>query len=555
MIHTKRQALAGGAQPRRSDAVYGQLKQKIILSRLSGGQALTELDIAATMGCSQGTVREAMLRLEQEGLVWRQGYRGSVVSTVSALEAQAFLALRAQLEAQALAHSMPVIGPAPLAQLSERVIDMERLARDGDEYGLFEADQAFHIALFQLADMPALVPVLVRCSLYNHRNKMSLRNAPRTLQQTAERHWAIIEALKSGDLSNAQRVLRHHVQSVSGQDDAAEWVAPIPARPQMTPLQRELFDRVAGEDAGLPDITRLPRAAALAQFERVNARWNTVDRAAFDIQEDTLPALPGSRSGPRALGVTKVRCRGLHDERRGTIVHLHGGGWVFGSNQTHLRAMSELARRTGCTVIGVDYGLAPEHPFPQGLNDCVWAWRWLRSRQVIEGPWFIAGDSAGANLAMALMLDLRHLGEPLPEAALLFYGVFDASLELASHTELGSGAFGLSTAKMRWYLDQYLSGSHRDPLNPRVSPLRANLAGLPPLFLNAAGLDPLRDDTLSLAGRLADAGTPYQLHRYEGVVHGFMQMSAQLDTAVRAFDDAAAFIRSHQPAGLPALAI
>ncbi len=101
----------------------------------------------------------------------------------------------------------------------------------------------------------------------------------------------------------------------------------------------------------------------------------------------------------------------------GTILHLHGGGWVFGNIRTHHGAMARLAERSGCTVIGIDYALAPEAPFPQGLNDCAWAWRWLRAHEPARGPWLVAGDSAGANLALSLMLDLRHAGEPLPDAA------------------------------------------------------------------------------------------------------------------------------------------
>jgi acetyl esterase/lipase/DNA-binding GntR family transcriptional regulator len=534
---------------RRSDAVYHQLRRQIILAHLQGGTALTELEIASTMACSQGTVREAMLRLQEEGLVLRQSYQGSVVTPVSSLEAHAFLELRAQLESQALAHSLPSMTAQDLDELAQRVRLMERLASKGDEYGLFEADQAFHVALFQMARLPALVPVLIRCSLYNHRNKISQRHASRTLAQTASRHWEIVEALRMGQVPEAQRVLRHHVQSVSGHEESGPSLrAPVSA-PSMSAMQRDIFDRVAREDAGLPDITTLPRAQALAQFEMTRKRWNRIDEERFTLASQEIPAPSGRKGPPRSLSLLSVRSRHDHDPRRGVIVYLHGGGWTFGSNATHLGALAQLNRRTGCEVIGVDYGLAPDHPFPEGLNDCVWAWRWLRAHRSPQGPWFLAGDSSGANLALAAMLDLRHAGDPLPDAGLLFYGVYDAALESTSHDELGTGAFGLSTQRMRWYRSQYLSGRLRDPNDPRVSPLRADLSGLPPLFLNAAGLDPLRDDTLNLAAKLAAAGTLFQLHRCEGVVHGFMQMSSELDAAALAFDEAAAFIRSRQPAG------
>ena len=200
----------------------------------------------------------------------------------------------------------------------------------------------------------------------------------------------------------------------------------------------------------------------------------------------------------------------------------------------------------------MDYALAPDHPFPTGLNDCLWAWSQLRAQAASTAPWYLAGDSAGANLALALMLDLRHLGQPQPDAALLFYGVYDCNQDTESHRLCGGGQFGLSTLRMRWYLDQYLSGSARDPQDRRVSPLRADLSHLPPLFLNAAGLDPLRDDTVALADKLARTDTPFEFRRCEGVVHGFMQQAAVLPEARQAFEDAAAFIRSRRPAGTPA---
>jgi acetyl esterase/lipase len=208
--------------------------------------------------------------------------------------------------------------------------------------------------------------------------------------------------------------------------------------------------------------------------------------------------------------------------------------------------MARLADKSGCNVVGIEYGLAPEQPFPQGLNDCTWAWRWLRANagRRAKDPWFVAGDSAGANLALAMMLDLRHAGEPLPDAALLFYGVYGADHDTASHRLVGDGRFGLSSAKMAWYRAHYLaSGGHAD--DPRVSPLRAgSLHGLPPTLVTAAELDPLHDDSVALAAHLAEAGVDHRFIRYPGLHHGFMQMAGLLAEADRAYDDAAAFVRA-----------
>jgi acetyl esterase/lipase/DNA-binding transcriptional regulator YhcF (GntR family) len=519
----------------RSVDVYAWLKQQIMLSRYAPGQAVPELEVASQMACSQGTVREAMLRLQEDGLIVRNGYRGTVVTPVSATEGPLFLKLRAQLETEALRLSSSHWTVEAVDTLRTLVRQMEQAAAAGDEYALFELDQRFHVTLFQWAELPSLVPVLTRCSLYNHRNKIALDVAPRSLMETAQRHWAIVEALAAGDVAEAERVLRHHIESVVDERGAAS--APL----RMTPALQALWQRVQAEDAHLPDITTLPLPAARAQFEATNARWNArLPRGAAARSARFTIATPTGRT----LDALRVAPPGGRRAARGTVLHLHGGGWVFGSNRSHHGAMARLAERCACTVIGVDYGLAPEAPFPQGLNDCTWAWRWLRAqREGHDEPWFVAGDSAGANLALSMMLDLRHAGEPLPDAALLFYGVYDADQETASHRRCGDGSFGLSTEKMAWYRTQYLAGGARAD-DPRVSPLRASsLHGLPPLFVSAATLDPLHDDSVALAARLAQAGVAHEFKPYAGLHHGFMQMAGFLPEADRAFDDAAAFLR------------
>jgi acetyl esterase/lipase/DNA-binding FadR family transcriptional regulator len=546
-----RPALPLAPPKRKVGDVHAWLKRQIMLSKVLPGEPLVELEIAATMGCSQGTVREAMLRLQEDGLIVRKGYGGTIVTPTSATEARAFLSLRAQLEAQALAHSLPRIGAAQIEALAALVRQMEAAAAADDEYGLFELDQQFHGTLFHWAEMPSLAPVLTRCSLYNHRNKIALDVAPRSLMETARRHWRIVAALESGRFDEAERVLRHHIESVIGEGDDGGAVRDGP--PRMAPRLAALWQRVQAEDAGLPDITSLPLDAARRQFDAINARWNHVDAGQHRIDAFTIPAppRPGRPTG-EGIGALRIESVGATKGKRhpaGTIVCLHGGGWVFGNVQTHRGAMARLAQESGCVVVGIDYGLAPEAPFPQGLNDCVWAWRWLRSQGDGFGdtaPWFIAGDSAGANLALSTMIELRDAGETLPDAALLFYGVYSADHSTASHRRCGDGSFGLSSAKMAWYRAHYLAGGRGHAEDPRVSPLLADLQGLPPLLVTGAELDPLFDDSAMLAKRLAETDTPYEFRRYAGLNHGFMQMGAALPEARQAFRDAAAFLRGRR---------
>jgi acetyl esterase/lipase len=148
------------------------------------------------------------------------------------------------------------------------------------------------------------------------------------------------------------------------------------------------------------------------------------------------------------------------------------------------------------------------------------------------------------------MLDLNLLGEPLPQAGLLFYGVYASNHQSDSHKQCGDGRFGLSTAKMAWYRQQYLSGERRNADDPRVSPALASsdaLSGLPPIYMNAAALDCLRDDSVLLSRRLQEAGVEHEFKVVPGVTHGFMQMSCELQEAKVAFDDAADFVAKVLP--------
>ena len=518
--------------------VYGELKKQIMLARLSPGQQLVELDLAQAMRCSQTTIREALLRLQEDGLIVRNGYRGTVVSPVSEDEAQECLDIRARLEARGALRALPRLDSAALEALREWVRRMEAAAARDDTYALFESDQEFHKALFRASGLPALLPILERCSLYGHRFKMTQTTTVRTLAETASRHWAIVDALERRDPAVVERIVSHHVLSVIGDlPSAATELAPaLPSL--MSPTMKAIFDRIADEDRHLPNPMQIPVADARRQFERTTERWNRFDRKRYTIDRFTIPG-PG-----HAIPALRIARKG--NGRKGTLMYLHGGGWVFGSTETHLGAMARHADLTGLTVIGIDYGLAPEAPFPEGLNDCVTAWRWLRAgnhAMRLAAPWFLAGDSSGANLALALMLDLRDSREPMPDAGLLYYGVFAPDHTTESHRMFGQGQFGLTSDKMAWYRNHYLSGKHTDASDPRVSPVYADLAGLPPLYVNAAGLDPLRDDSLLLARRLVEAGARFQFKVHEGVNHGFMQMSSELPEALTAFEDAATFIQ------------
>jgi acetyl esterase len=303
-----------------------------------------------------------------------------------------------------------------------------------------------------------------------------------------------------------------------------------------------ILERLAAEDAGLPDPSTIAAGLGRAQSARSNIRWNRDLPDMAVVREVSVPS-------DGAL----VPCRVLvpQGNPRGTILVIHGGGWAFCSMDTHERAARLLAIEAQAVVVMCDYRLAPEHSFPAGLNDCIAVWRLLSAGEGpfagFDRPMAISGDSAGANLAMALMLTQGILP---PAFALLFYGVYDADFTTPSYLEWADGP-GLSRGKMMRYWDWYAPELQR--ADPRLAPIRASdaaLRALPPLYLNAAEIDPLRSDSERLYARLTALSRADQFRLHGGVVHGFMQMSLELEEARQALADAGAAFRAfaHQGA-------
>jgi acetyl esterase len=278
--------------------------------------------------------------------------------------------------------------------------------------------------------------------------------------------------------------------------------------PEMQPILAEMLA------APMPDYTQMPIAEARAMFDRNAANWNR-----------PLPEVP-----TRDVTLGGVACRVIQpDASGGAIVFSHGGGWTFGSPASHDRCARLLSQAAGMKVVLPDYRLAPEHACPAALDDVLAVVAALPDR-----PLVLFGDSAGANISLAAAL----AGAPAAMVSLA-YGCFAPVFDTASHHDLGGGGFGLTTERMRWFWDNWQGAAH----DPREAPLHGNFAGLPPVHMIAAGLDCLRDDSLLLAERLADADVPVRLDVVPGVVHGFLQMSSRLGPARQAIAMLAAEIR------------
>ena len=225
LAHILQDDAAAVPRERKGNAVYHAVKRAIILASLPAGDALIEQQIAGAFGCSQGTVREALLRLEHDGLVSRRGYQGTVVSDTSPEEAAQMARIRIDLETRGARLATPAFASADFKGLEEIVGRMDCAEHSHDSYARSELDRDFHMAIFRKAGLPALEPILTRCSLHMHRFTFAgdppepvttLRSDGRPLQPGPAQHQEIIDAIAAGDPDRAAETLHVHIDSVIG---------------------------------------------------------------------------------------------------------------------------------------------------------------------------------------------------------------------------------------------------------------------------------------------------------------------------------------------------
>ncbi|MCT7376964.1 GntR family transcriptional regulator [Chelativorans salis] len=202
------------ARVSKSAEVFEGIKRAIMLGEIAPGEALLELELAEYFGCSQGPVREALLNLQDEGLVVRMGHRGTRVSDCTRDEAVEMFRLRHGIETRGICRAVRRINDKGLEELRCYLAAMIKAARAKDEYALAKFDRSFHMCLFQAAGLPAVEPLLSRCILHNQRFKILHSGEQRDLSVTARRHESIIEALESRDEAAAARAIGHHVATI-----------------------------------------------------------------------------------------------------------------------------------------------------------------------------------------------------------------------------------------------------------------------------------------------------------------------------------------------------
>ena len=295
------------------------------------------------------------------------------------------------------------------------------------------------------------------------------------------------------------------------------------------PMVQSYRDRMATRPPLHTITPAMMRERASAEF----VAWNSDPQQVARVSD--LTVLADGRSIPvrlyePALGLTE-----------GMLIHFHGGGWTIGDLDIEDAAIRRVALASGVRILSVDYRLAPEHGFPAPIEDGVAVFRWLTeaASALVVDPARIAigGASAGATVALGTALSLRDDGGPQPAFLKLMYGAYSDDATTPAHGLYGDGNYGLSSAAMTYFWTNY-AGADIAARHPYAVPLAADLTGLPPVFINHAGIDVLSDDSNALAAKLRAAGVPVEHRIYPGAIHGFTQFAKVSPVARTALEEA-----------------
>jgi epsilon-lactone hydrolase len=226
----------------------------------------------------------------------------------------------------------------------------------------------------------------------------------------------------------------------------------------------------------------------------------------------------------------------------GVLLYFHGGGFVFGSLRTHGNLIGALARAARAGTLALEYRLGPEHPVPAALEDALSAYRYLLAQGIPAKRIVLAGDSAGGTLVLNTLVALRDAGEALPAAGVAICPWVDLDCSGASFRTNSTFDF-VGEEHCRLAAASYLAGA--DARKPTISPLFAELSGLPPLLLQAGGVEVLVDQVRAFSARAGAAGVDVRLSVYDDMVHVWHMMRGVAPEAQRAIDEIGAFVRKH----------
>jgi phosphinothricin tripeptide acetyl hydrolase len=281
--------------------------------------------------------------------------------------------------------------------------------------------------------------------------------------------------------------------------------------------------------AKLPPSTSLTIAERRAQYEKAERAFPTPADVA--IERLAAPERPAEWLAPPGVRTDAA------------LLYLHGGGYVIGSPRSHRHLAAALARAAGVPALLLDYRLAPEHPFPAALEDAVAAYEWLLARGIGPDHVVVAGDSAGGGLTVATLLALRDRGLPRPAGGVCISPWVDLTCSGATYATRAAVDPIVLRESVAMMAQAYAGAG--DPRTPLMSPLYADLRGLPPLLVQVGSDEVLLDDALGLGERARAAGVDVRVEEWPAMIHVWHWFLGMLDEAERAIDIAGAFVRTH----------
>jgi acetyl esterase len=354
----------------------------------------------------------------------------------------------------------------------------------------------------------------------------------RYFREKLDGRWAIRIKLTRLHITNEQGIL--------SADDASAWVGTVSC------ASMSLHPEIAALVAQLTDFPPLSSATPEQNRERNRAI------VAFGQDKETVESVE-DRLIPGREGSINVRVYTPAAAPRAIIIYLHGGGWVIGDLETADLGARLLANRTECILVSVHYRLAPEFPFPAGLEDCYAALVWAAEHRdwlgAANAPLIVAGESAGGNLAASVAILARDRSGPPVALQILIYPATDCVLEGGSYAEQANS--GLLTADdMRWFWNHYVA----DPLrrsDPLASPLRQkSLEGVAPALVQTAFYDPLRDEGRAYVLRLKEDGVNVSHTEYAELSHGYFNVVGFIACGRPPIEDIGKFVRERfEPQG------
>jgi epsilon-lactone hydrolase len=289
-----------------------------------------------------------------------------------------------------------------------------------------------------------------------------------------------------------------------------------------------------GIDVVRAHLAKLPPSASLSIAER-RAQYDRAERvfptpADVKVETVTAPERPAEWLRPPGIRTDAA------------VLYLHGGGYVIGSPRSHRHLAAAIARAAGTAALLLDYRLAPEHPFPAALEDAVAAYEWLLARGIAPERIVVAGDSAGGGLTVATLLALRDRQLPRPGAGVCISPWVDLTCSGATYVTKAAVDPIVARESVTMMAQAYAGAG--DPKGSLLSPLYADLRGLPPLLVQVGSDEVLLDDAVGLGERARAAGVDVTLEEWPSMVHVWHWFLPMLDEAQRAIDGIGAFVRA-----------